>query len=50
MRAVIRVSSGSRYIAQGGNARLTGEVAAALGRPPRTFGAWARDHRTAFAS
>jgi uncharacterized protein YbjT (DUF2867 family) len=41
---------GSRRVAQGGNARLTGEVQAVLGRPPRTFRAWAHDHRDAFAS
>jgi len=42
--------NGSRRIAQGGNARLTDEVQAMLGRPPRTFRAWAHDHRDAFAS
>lgn len=42
--------NGSRRVAQGGNARLTGEVQAMLGRPPRTFRTWAHDHRDAFAS
>lgn len=41
---------GSRYIAQGGNARLTGDVQAMLGRPPRTFRVWAHGHRDAFTS
>ncbi|WP_036327628.1 NAD(P)H-binding protein [Microbispora sp. ATCC PTA-5024] len=40
---------GQRLVAAGGNARLTGDVAALLGRPPRTFEDWARDHRDAFA-
>ncbi len=41
--------SGSRLVAEGGNARLTGEVRQVLGRPPRTFATWAHDHRAAFA-
>jgi uncharacterized protein YbjT (DUF2867 family) len=40
--------SGSKLIAEGGYARLTDDVAQALGRPPRTFAAWADDHRDAF--
>jgi uncharacterized protein YbjT (DUF2867 family) len=41
--------NGSRLVAEGGNARLTGEVEQVLGRPPRTFTTWAYDHRAAFA-
>lgn len=41
--------NGSIRIAQGGNARLTDEVEAILGRPPRAFRTWAHDHRDAFA-
>lgn len=41
--------AGSKLIAEGGYARLTDDVAQALGRPPRTFAAWAYDHRDAFA-
>ncbi|MEV6492417.1 NAD(P)H-binding protein [Actinoplanes sp. NPDC051633] len=41
--------SGSKLIADGGYARLTGDVAQVLGRPPRTFAAWAYDHRGSFA-
>jgi hypothetical protein len=40
---------GQRFIAEGGNARLTADVAAILGRPARTYATWARDHRAAFA-
>ncbi|GAA2168167.1 NAD(P)H-binding protein [Actinomadura napierensis] len=40
---------GQRFIAQGGNARLTDDVAAVLGRAPRTYQSWAADHRAAFA-
>jgi uncharacterized protein YbjT (DUF2867 family) len=40
---------GSRLVAEGGNARLTEDVERVLGRPPRTFATWARDHRDAFA-
>lgn len=39
---------GQRFIAEGGNARLTADVAAVLGRPARTYATWARDHRAAF--
>jgi uncharacterized protein YbjT (DUF2867 family) len=41
--------AGSTLIARGGYARLTDDVARVLGRPPRAFAAWARDHRGAFA-
>ncbi|MFD0889549.1 NAD(P)H-binding protein [Streptosporangium algeriense] len=41
---------GSRTVARGGNARLTGDVERVLGRAPRTFATWAADHRTAFVS
>jgi hypothetical protein len=40
---------GQRFIAEGGNARLTADVAAVLGRPARTYATWARDHRGTFA-
>jgi uncharacterized protein YbjT (DUF2867 family) len=40
--------NGARHIAEGGNAVLTGDVERLLGRPPRTFAAWADDHRAAF--
>ncbi|MFI1753412.1 NAD(P)H-binding protein [Streptomyces sp. NPDC020571] len=39
---------GQRFIAGGGNARLTDDVAAVLGRGPRTYAIWAADHRAAF--
>ncbi|MEV4370100.1 NAD(P)H-binding protein [Nonomuraea sp. NPDC049637] len=35
---------GSRLVARDGNARLTPDVERVLGRPPRTFRAWAADH------
>jgi uncharacterized protein YbjT (DUF2867 family) len=38
----------ARLVAEGGNATLTGDVERVLGRPARTFSAWAQDHRTAF--
>ncbi|MEW9533853.1 SDR family oxidoreductase [Microbispora sp. NPDC049125] len=40
--------NGARLIAQGGNATVTGDIERVLGRPPRTFAAWAHDHRAAF--
>ncbi|MFF3866039.1 NAD(P)H-binding protein [Micromonospora sp. NPDC001898] len=40
--------NGAKLIAEGDAARLTDDVAQALGRPPRTFAAWAYDHRDAF--
>ncbi|GAA5193796.1 hypothetical protein GCM10023322_56590 [Rugosimonospora acidiphila] len=39
--------NGSRLVAAGGNARLSDDVRLVLGRPPRTFAGWARDHRHA---
>jgi len=39
---------GQRFIAEGGNARLTADVAAVLGRTARTYASWADDHRAAF--
>ncbi|MGW3342681.1 SDR family oxidoreductase [Nonomuraea rubra] len=42
--------SGARTVAEGGNARLTGEVERVLGRAPRTFATWARDHRAELAA
>ncbi|MEV0619451.1 NAD(P)H-binding protein [Nonomuraea sp. NPDC050404] len=41
---------GAELVARDGNARLTGEVELVLGRPPRTFAAWAYDHRDAFVA
>ncbi|WP_369387944.1 NAD(P)H-binding protein [Streptomyces sp. CG1] len=39
---------GQRFIAEGGNARLTDDVATVLGRTARTYATWAGDHRAAF--
>ncbi len=39
---------GQRLVAEGGNARLTADVATVLGRSARTYATWADDHRTAF--
>ena len=39
---------GQRTIAEGGNARLTDDVAAVLARPPRTYATWADANRAAF--
>ncbi|NJP43645.1 NAD(P)H-binding protein [Actinacidiphila epipremni] len=39
---------GLRFIAEGRNARLTGDVEAVLGRPPRRYADWARAHKAAF--
>jgi uncharacterized protein YbjT (DUF2867 family) len=39
---------GQRFIAAGGNARLTEDVATVLGRPARTYEMWADHHRAAF--
>ena len=39
---------GQRFIAEGGNARLTADVAKVLGRTARTYATWADDHRAAF--
>ncbi|WP_406153679.1 NAD(P)H-binding protein [Streptomyces sp. NBC_01023] len=41
---------GRRFIAEGGNARLTGDVPAVLGRAARTYATWADDHRDAFGA
>jgi uncharacterized protein YbjT (DUF2867 family) len=41
-------ANGSKLIEEGFYARLTDDVTRALGRPPRTFAAWAHDHRDAF--
>lgn len=40
--------AGQRFIAEGGNARLTGDVATVLGRAARSYATWAGDHRAAF--
>ncbi|MFI6348746.1 NAD(P)H-binding protein [Streptomyces sp. NPDC050560] len=42
-------AAGARLVAEGGNARLTDDVATVLGRPPRSYATWAHDHRDAFA-
>jgi uncharacterized protein YbjT (DUF2867 family) len=39
---------GQRFIAEGGNARLTDDVATVLGRAARAYATWAHDHRAAF--
>ncbi|GAA3856083.1 NAD(P)H-binding protein [Streptomyces sedi] len=39
---------GARRVAEGGVADLTDDVERVLGRPPRTFAAWAHDHRADF--
>ncbi len=39
---------GQRFIAEGGNARLSDDVASVLGRPARTYAQWAHEHRAAF--
>lgn len=40
---------GQRFIRDGHNAQLSGDVAAVLGRPPSGYAEWAADHRAAFA-
>jgi len=42
------VLAGTAYVRKGGNAVLTEEVARILGRAPRTYAQWARDHKEAF--
>ncbi|MFF7642767.1 NAD(P)H-binding protein [Streptomyces canus] len=37
-----------RFVAEGGNAVVTGEVAEVLGRPARTYREWAEDHEGMF--
>lgn len=37
-----------RFVAEGGNAVVTGDVAEVLGRPARTYREWARDHQEVF--
>jgi uncharacterized protein YbjT (DUF2867 family) len=39
---------GAELVRSGGNATVTGDVAAVLGRAPRTYRAWAVDHRNGF--
>ncbi|ADP80932.1 NAD(P)H-binding protein [Pseudofrankia inefficax] len=41
---------GYQLIRDGGNTVVTDDVERILGRPARTFRAWARDHRTAFVA
>ncbi|MFF2511247.1 SDR family oxidoreductase [Streptomyces sp. NPDC058086] len=43
------VLAGTAYVRTGGNAVVTDDVRAVLGRAPRTFEQWARDHGEAFA-
>ncbi|MGY0019586.1 SDR family oxidoreductase [Streptomyces sp. cg35] len=43
------VLEGLAHVRAGGNAVVTDDVERVLGRPPRTFGQWAREHRGAFA-
>ncbi|MFD1932501.1 NAD(P)H-binding protein [Nonomuraea mangrovi] len=40
--------TGFAFVAAGGASRLSGDVAAVLGRPPLSFADWVRDHRAAF--
>ncbi|MCA2215264.1 NAD(P)H-binding protein [Jidongwangia harbinensis] len=42
------ILEGSGYVAAGGVAVLTDDVATVLGRPPRSFREWAERHRSAF--
>jgi uncharacterized protein YbjT (DUF2867 family) len=37
-----------RFVAEGGNAVVTGDVEEALGRPARTYREWAQDHKGVF--
>ncbi|WP_329596932.1 hypothetical protein OIE43_08620 [Streptomyces pseudovenezuelae] len=39
-----------RFVAEGGNAVVTGDVAEVLGRPARTYREWVRDHAGAFGA
>ncbi|MFF1451470.1 NAD(P)H-binding protein [Streptomyces sp. NPDC058274] len=43
------VLGGTAFVRGGGNAVLTEDVHQVLGREPRTFAQWARDHKEAFA-
>ncbi|MFJ8823081.1 NAD(P)H-binding protein [Streptomyces sp. NPDC102467] len=43
------VLEGLAFVRAGGNAVVTDDVERVLGRPPRTFEEWAREHRAAFA-
>ncbi|WP_405887556.1 SDR family oxidoreductase [Streptomyces longwoodensis] len=47
-RAAEDVLAGLAYAREGRNALVTDDVPAVLGRPARTYRAWARDHRAAF--
>ncbi len=46
--AIDVIVQGYEFVRKGGNAIVTADVERALGRPPRTFKAWAEDHRTLF--
>lgn len=39
-----------RFVAEGGNAVVTGDVEEVLGRPARTYREWVRDHTGAFSA
>ncbi|MEU5593231.1 NAD(P)H-binding protein [Streptomyces sp. NPDC020298] len=39
----------ARFIQEGGNAVVTGDLRETLGRPPRTYREWAEDHKGMFA-
>ncbi|MFF2086461.1 NAD(P)H-binding protein [Nocardia sp. NPDC058176] len=41
---------GQTFIRDGHNELLSADIAAVLGRPPRTYAEWAADHRAAFAA
>ncbi|MEV5612371.1 SDR family oxidoreductase [Streptomyces sp. NPDC052225] len=43
------VMEGLDFVRAGGNTTLTDDVEQILGRPPRTFEDWTRDHRAVFA-
>ncbi|MFI1443987.1 NAD(P)H-binding protein [Streptomyces fructofermentans] len=43
------VSAGNAFVRRGGNDVVTEEVRQVLGRAPRSYREWARDHREAFA-
>lgn len=42
--------AGQAFVRDGGNAIVTGDVEQVLGRAPRTYADWVRDHRTEFGN
>lgn len=42
--------AGQAFVRDGGNAIVTGDVEQVLGRAPRTYADWVRDHRTEFGA